>query len=129
LAGVAFEEDQKESDDRDQGLRFSPATGWDDDTERRRVAAQAGHQEFAGDDQGGHPSRSQVGDSERNQENGDEDLVGGGVEIDAEGRDEPAPASHLSVERVGEGGDHEKHGRSQLPVPATRNDSGIEAGG
>src|SRR4029077_9799111 len=69
--------------------------------------AQAKHGEFASDDDDHHPGGNQVHVHQGNESGGDEELVGDGVEQDAEGGDLQAAAREVAVGPIGRGGEQE----------------------
>jgi len=98
-----------DGDDLGDGFELAELAGLDGEALGGGDGAEAADEELAADDEDGDPRRHDAGVvlDEQDDAGGDHELVGEGVEEDAEGGDLAAAAGQVAVHAVGDGGENE----------------------
>jgi len=98
-----------DGDDLGDGFELAELAGLDGEALGGGDGAEAADEELAADDEDGDPRRHDAGVELHQQDDagGDHELVGEGVEQDAEGGDLAAAAGQVAVHAVGDGGENE----------------------
>jgi len=105
-----------DGDDLGDGFELAELAGFDGEAFGGGDGAEAADEELASDDEDGDPGRHDAGVvlDEQDDAGGDHELVGEGIEEDAEGGDLAAAAGEVAVHAVGDGGEDEDDGGEDL---------------